>query len=68
MKLVVNRYWLEIRPEDEVDEAYIEEVLGLKNGGDTIHLVRENCAAMSCLLGMRTLTPEQNMAQKEPPA
>ena len=36
MKLVVERYHLRIIPESEVDEAYIEGVLGLRQGGDSV--------------------------------
>ena len=42
MKLKVHRRWLQIIPENEIDEAYIEEVLGLKKDKDSVHLVREN--------------------------
>ncbi len=68
MKLTVHRHYLEIRPEDDTDEAYIEEVLGLRNEGDVIHLVRENCGTMFCLLDLRTMTVKQDEARKEPPA
>ena len=49
MRLKVNRYSLQITPENETDEAYIEEVLGLRNGGDVIHLVRDNAMGRSHL-------------------
>lgn len=47
MKLKVHRRWLEIIPENEIDEAYIEEVLGLRKDRDVIWLVRENAFALT---------------------
>ena len=40
MKLKVNRYSLQIIPENETDEAYIEEVLGLKESDSRTNAVR----------------------------
>ena len=34
MKMEVGRYGIEIIPESQIDEAYIEEVLGLKKEDD----------------------------------
>lgn len=47
MKLTVKRNRLVITPEDECEEAYIEEVLGLKEEGDTIALCRRNAMGLS---------------------
>lgn len=54
MKLVVNRYSLEIIPESTIDEAYIEEVLGLKNSEDKIALVRKNAFGLRCIAYLET--------------
>lgn len=68
MRLKVNRYRLQITPENETDEAYIEEVLGLRNGGDVIHLVRDNAMGLSCIAHLETRTVKQEESRKEPPA
>ena len=68
MRLKVNRYSLQITPEDETDEAYIEEVLGLRKGGDVIHLVRDNAMGLSCIAHLETRTVKQEERRKEPPA
>ena len=47
MKLEVKRHGLNIVPEGPIDEAYIEEVLKLKESGDSIKLVRYNAHALS---------------------
>lgn len=49
MRLEVNRYYIQITPENKVDEAYIEEVLGLKNGGDKAVVERVNAIGLSCI-------------------
>ncbi len=59
MKLKVHRHWLQIIPENETDEAYIEEVLGLRNDKDSVPLVRENAVNFSCMGSLRTETPAQ---------
>lgn len=68
MKLKVNRYSLQITPENETDEAYIEEVLGLRYDGDVVHLVRDNAMGLSCIAHLETRTVEQDERRKEPPA
>lgn len=40
MKMEVTRYSIDIIPENETDEAYIEEVLGLKNKDDFVKAIR----------------------------
>ena len=40
MKLVIKKHCLEIVPENELDEVYIEYVLKLKKKGDYVRLVR----------------------------
>ena len=49
MKLTVNRYSIEIAPDNATDEAYIEEVLGLKKDGDTTLLIRKNAFGLRCI-------------------
>lgn len=48
MKLIVNRYSLDIVPESPIEEAYLETVLGLKRQGDSVPLVRQNAIGLSC--------------------
>lgn len=48
MKLRVSRYSLEIIPENATDEAWLEEVLNLKEAGDTVPLRRVNAVGLSC--------------------
>ena len=40
MKMIVHRHAIIIQPENEIDEAYIEDTLGLKKEGATILLKR----------------------------
>ena len=40
MKLRVDRYSIKIIPESEIDEAYIEEVLGMRGIGSKANTVR----------------------------
>lgn len=49
MKLQVDRYSLSIIPENVQDEAYIEEVLGLKRQGDRCQCFRVNAMGLSAL-------------------
>ncbi len=49
MKLKVNRYSLEIIPEGETDEAYIEEVLGLKENHQNALCTRINAIGLGCI-------------------
>lgn len=64
MKLNIGRDGLKIIPEDNVlvslgaqderDTAYIEEVLGLRQDGDFIKLVRRNSHGLSCIAYLET--------------
>lgn len=61
MKLEVTRYGLKIVPENAQDEAYIEEVLGLRNLSDDVakppkrcELVRRNAIGLSRLAYIQT--------------
>jgi hypothetical protein len=49
LRLKVGRYCIEIIPENETDEAYIEEVLGLTNEIPEITARRCNVAGTSQL-------------------
>lgn len=48
MKLIVNRYSMEIIPEGPTDEAYLEEVLGLKQDVNQVSAKRVNVIGLSC--------------------
>jgi hypothetical protein len=48
VKIEVKRHSLLIIPETPQDEAWLEEVLGLKKDGDTAPLVRQNAIGLSC--------------------
>lgn len=61
MKLSIKRHTLQITPEDEGyptpderDTAFIEEVLGLNEEGDSIRLVRRNASGLSCIAYLET--------------
>ncbi len=49
MKLQIGRNGIHLIPEGWVDEAYIEEVLGLKKEGDTVFCERKNGTGLSCI-------------------
>jgi hypothetical protein len=49
MKLKVLRYSIDIIPESIQDEAFIEEVLKLKNEGDEAQIKRINAMNLSCI-------------------
>ena len=61
MILNITKRSLQIVPEDkgypnpnELDTAYIEEVLGLKNDGDSIKLTRKNAHGLGCIAYLET--------------
>lgn len=60
MKLEIKRYGLRILPEDRDgdarDTAFIEEVLGLKQDGDSVLLTRKNSSGLSCIAYLETIT------------
>lgn len=63
MKLRVSRYSIEITPEGDTDLAYIEEVLGLKNGGQSVDLIRVNAYGSSGLAYLQAKrAPERGSA------
>ena len=49
MRLRVHRYDMQIIPENSVDEAYIEEVLGLKQDRQAVKAIRVNVAGLSSI-------------------
>ena len=55
MRLEIGRYSMQIYPDQhnesqrEIDTAYIEEVLGLKEEGDTAIITRKNAMNLYCL-------------------
>lgn len=49
MRMRVNRRTIDIIPESPQDEAYIEEVLGLKAGGDCAKAVRIDIMGLGSL-------------------
>ena len=62
MKLTVTRYSVEVIPESPQDEAYIEEVLGLKKEGDCVVLTRKNisgCAGIAYLEAKKSMSYEE---------
>ena len=66
MRLEITRYSLRIVPEDntvinqdERDTAYIEEVLGLKQNGDSITLMRRNVHGVSAIACLETCRNEE---------
>ena len=60
MKLITRRHCLQIIPEtdiatgDEMDIAYIEEILGLKKNGDSVSLIRRDVSGLSSIAYLET--------------
>lgn len=54
MKYKEERRRIVIEPTNDVEIAYIEEVLGLKCDGDSIKLVRKNAMGLSCIAYLET--------------
>ena len=48
MRLEIKRHSLQLIPEGEVDEAYLEEVLGLHDQSRTAEVRRRNAHGLSC--------------------
>ena len=48
MKMDCERYRITIEPESEIEEAYLEAVLGLKEDGDKCEVKRVNAHDLSC--------------------
>lgn len=49
MKIEIDRYSIKIKPENKQDEAYLEEVLGMKENGDKCECIRENAIGLRCI-------------------
>jgi hypothetical protein len=58
MKYKEERRRITIEPSNDVDLAFIEEVLGLKNEGDACFLVRKNAMGLSCIAYLETVLPK----------
>jgi hypothetical protein len=54
MRFNINRNGIEIVPESKIDEAYIEDTLGLKREGDAIPLVRQNVFSTHAIANLST--------------
>lgn len=54
MQMVIDRHGIKIIPQSKQDEAYIEDTLSLKKGGDSILLVRENVIGFHSLAQLNT--------------
>ena len=49
MKMEVTRHKIKIKPETMIDDAYIEDTLGLKEDGDFIYIQRKNVHGLGCV-------------------
>ena len=65
MNLKVTRYAIFISPDNETDEAFIEEVLGLRKTGDSVKLVRRNAFGLSCLGNLEAKKEEVAKSESE---
>lgn len=54
MKFKVTRLGIDILPENEQDEAYIEDTLGLTDDNQAILLVRQNAHGLACISNLST--------------
>ena len=54
MKLKVGKRHLEIVIENEQDEAYVHDTLGLKKDGDAVQFERVNATGLSCVVALRS--------------
>ena len=54
MKFELKRYWIEVIPESEEDEAFIKDTLGLRKADDHIRLVRKNAVGLSRVSYLKT--------------
>lgn len=65
MRMKLGRFGIMIIPEDEQDEAYIEEVLGLKEEGQSVKLRRENAAGLNKLAYLETKKEKDKPTETE---
>jgi hypothetical protein len=54
MRYKEERQRITIEPTNDVEIAYIEEVFGLKQDGDSIKLVRKNAFGLGCIAYLET--------------
>ena len=54
MRFEVRRYHLVVIPENDEDNAYIEDTLGLKSDRQAIQLVRRNVIGLRCIAYLET--------------
>ena len=59
MKMEVRRDSIVIIPESELDEAFLEEVLGLREAGDSIPARRKNAMGLSCWAYLEIMREEE---------
>ena len=63
MKFEITRYSVDMTPETEMDRAFIEDTLGLKNKGDSVPFTRISPygldLAISCIQAKK---PEKNVS------
>jgi len=48
MQLKMERHRMLIIPDNDRDEAYLEEVFGLKSDGDKVEAIRVDATGLSC--------------------
>ena len=58
MKFVMKKYGIQIIPENEQDEAYIEDTLKLRREGDLLPLTRVACYGLPSSLAYLEAVPE----------
>lgn len=63
MRITVDRYDIKIAPDNKQDEAYIEEVLGMKEGNSTCKCVRENASGLSCIAYIRVSKQDKPLSK-----
>jgi hypothetical protein len=67
MRFEIKRYGLCIEPQEALDVAYIEEVLKLKNDGDSCILKRKNASGLNCIAYLETKeTPQETLRVWKP--
>ncbi len=60
MRFEMKRSSIVIIPESKLDEAYIEDTLGLKKGNQAIYLVRKNAHGLSSIAYLETSAHNTN--------
>ena len=70
MRYEISRHEIKIIPENQQDEAYIEDTLGLKHDGEWIRLRRRNAHGLLCIAYLETVKDdgcdEWEAKEKEP--